>query len=345
MGISKLAAFRRQAILVLLGLVLVVGFSWSSVATSAQGASTSSPSIWAPVLHQGGAYAVLPADIPTFVGAGLTLALTNKIPASPSVDPSHGKVRYIDPRADSYLYQYLAKYHCSRSVAPCPISAGDQQAFLGAFQQELVRQHNNPSVVGYYILDDYLGNIPGLLAQVHNLIAVDNQTLAAPRPTICGFGGTLDFNKPGLAPGTYELDTASLKHFNDLELLNFTPKACDMVTLYIYALNHRAPTSDFSMKLVMPLMLTDLRAHGWDPAQTPLLGTPQTWAGIPPTAAQVRLQTSAFCSFGAQSIIAFTWHNFMATGPNASPELANDAGMRAGLSQGMQDCQHIWSAG
>ena len=188
MGISKLAAFRRQAMLVLLGLVLIAGLSSSSAATSAHGAITSSPGIWSPVLHQGGAYAVFPEDIPTFVGAGLTLALTNKIPASPGVDPSHGTVRYIDPRADSYLYQYVAKYHCSRSVAPCLISAADQQAFLAAFQKELVKQHNNPSVVGYYILDDYLGNIPGLLAQVHSLIAADNQSLAAPRPTICGFG-------------------------------------------------------------------------------------------------------------------------------------------------------------
>jgi hypothetical protein len=97
------------------------------------------------------------------------------------------------------------------------------------------------------------------------------------------------------------------------------------------------------MRWTMPEMLAELRLRGWDPATTPLIGSPQAWEGVPPSAAQIREQTAAFCAYGAQSIIAFTWRNFPPTGPKAEPELANSPSMRAGLSEGMQDCRQIWS--
>lgn len=329
----------------LFGLLLLVAMIAPTPAPAARAASQSPVELWPAVIHQGGAFAVLPSDLPTFTGSGLTLALTNHIPPEGTADIAGGAVRYIDPRVTNLLSQHLGKYHCGTSSAPCPISPADRQAFLDAVQRELTKQHDNPKVVGYDILDDYMGNVPRLLADVNSLIAADNQSLPVPRATICGFGGTLDYHKPGLPDGTFVRDFASLQHFEKRELLNFSPAACDMVTLYIYSLGHHAPLSDYSMSALLPVMLGDLRAHGWNQAQTPLLGSPQTWEGTPPTAAQVREQTAAFCSSGAVSIVAFSWHNFPSSGPNAEPELANSNDMRAGLSAGVQDCQQIWTAG
>jgi hypothetical protein len=76
-----------------------------------------------------------------------------------------------------------------------------------------------------------------------------------------------------------------------------------------------------------------------------LIGSPQAWEGTPPTAAQIRRQSDAFFADGAVDIIALTWHNLASTGPKALPELADRADLRSGLSEGVQDCESIWSGG
>jgi hypothetical protein len=295
---------------------------------------------WPLVEHQGGAYAAYQSDLPLFEQTGLTLDLTNHIS-----DPGDGVVRYIDPRAVNLEWLYFGKYRCNFQPAPCPVSQADEQNFLTAFQAELDKQHDNPAVVGYYIIDDYLGNISGVLQKVHAMVQADNGTETYPRPTICGFGGSLDYHDRNAPPGRYEKEYASLSHFSKLELQNFSPSGCDMVDLYIYSLSHRAPVSDYSMAWTMPAMEAAMAQHGWSSAATPLIGSPQAWEGTPPTAAQIRRQSDAFCADGAVDIIAFTWDNFASTGPRAEPELANSPSMRAGLSGGVQDCQSIWSGG
>jgi hypothetical protein len=245
---------------------------------------------WPLIAHQGGAYAAFQADLPAFEQSGLTLDITNKI-----TNPGDGVVRYIDPRAVNLEWLYFGKYHCYATRNPCAVSDADKQAFFNAFQAELNKQHGNPSVVGYYILDDYVGNIPDVLQKLHDMIALDNATAANIRPTVCGFGGNLDFHAKNLLPGVYEREYASLARFSKLELLNFRSTACDVVDLYIYSLSHRSPVSDYSMHWTMPAMLSALRQHGWNSALTPLIGSPQTWEGVPPTAQQVRTQTAAFC--------------------------------------------------
>jgi hypothetical protein len=293
---------------------------------------------WPLVLRQGGAYAVFPSQTKQFERTGLRLALTNHIQR-----PGDGVIHYVDPRIVNLEAYYFGKYRCNHSPDPCPISTADQQAFLAAVAAELRKQRHNRSVVAYYVLDDYRGNIASVLAQVHAMVAAANRTLAHPRPTICGFGASLDFTPKNKPPGQYAKEYASLGHFTKLELLNFTPATCDMVQFYIYSFAHHAPVSDYSMQWTMPEMLAELRLRGWNPATTPVIGAPQAWEGVPPTAAQVRQQTAAFCAYGAQAIIAFTWRNFPPTGPKAQPELANSPDMRAGLSQGMRDCRRTWS--
>jgi hypothetical protein len=229
---------------------------------------------WPLVEHRGGAYAAFASDLPLFEQTGLTLDLTNHIS-----DPSDGVVRYIDPRAVNLEWQYFGKYRCNFQPAACPVSQTDEQNFLTAFQAELDKQHDNPAVVGYYVIDDYLGNISGVLQKVHAMVQADTRTEAYPRPTICGFGGSVDYQDRNAPAGRYEKEYASLSHFSKLELQKFSPGACDMVDLYIYSLSHRAPVSDYSMAWTMPAMEAALAQHGWSSAATPLIGSPQAWGG------------------------------------------------------------------
>lgn len=321
---------------------VVVVASWSS------GGSSEVP--WGDVLHQGGAYQLTGSGTAAFTATGLTLALTNNgtVPSGYSLVgdgvrfPENDGVRYVDPDPMFFVSDYvLAKYpQCVAVTTPCPISAADRDYMLSQVRRILAYDQAQPSVVAYYILDDYPGNIVGLLEQVHALVAASNRALATPRPTVCGFGATLDY-RPGpgqpFIPATFER-----QKFENVELLNFSPKACDIVTLGVYARDGE-PDSDFAMKSLMPFMLSALRRHGWDPAREPLFGTPMAWGATPPTESQLREQTGAFCGAGAESIIAFTWANFSPLG--SVSELSNDASLRAGLVEGLKDCRTIWDGG
>lgn len=314
-----------------------IAVAWARIA-AATGVSVASPDRWPLIQHQGGAFAVRFGETAAFERTGLTLDITNQIS-----DPGDGRVRYLDARAGNLEERYFGRYRCNFTPTPCPVAHADEQAFLAAFQKELTKQHGNRSVVGWYILDDYPGNISRILQKVHAMVAADNATEPNPRATVCGFGGSLDYHDRHAPAGTYEKEFASLSHFARLELQNFSPRACDLVDLYVYSLSHRAPTSDYSMAWTLPAMIAGLREHGWNPATTPLIGSPQAWEGTPPTAAQIAAQTTAFCAYGAQSIIAFAWHNFPSSGPLAEPELADSADMRRGLVTGVQACRRIWA--
>lgn len=306
---------------------------------------------WSQLLHQGGAYQLTYSGTSAFRAIGLTLSITNDgaVPPVPSGYEQAGKgtrfpegngVRYIDPDPMFFVSDYvLAKYPSCRAVTtPCPISAADREYMLDHVKKLLADDRNQPSIVGYYILDDYPGNIVGLLEQVHALIAASNRTLSNPRPTVCGFGATLDFRS---APGQpYMPATLERNQYENVELLNFSPKACDIVTLGVYARDGE-PDSDFSMTNLMPFLLGALRRHGWDPSREPLFGTPMAWGSVAPTEGQLRTQVAAFCNAGAQSIVAFTWENFLP--PEQLRELANDAKLRTGLVEGLKSCQSFWN--
>lgn len=307
---------------------------------------------WSGLLYQGGAYQLTYSGTSAFRATGLTLSITNDGSVPPVASgyeqvgdtrfPVGNGVGYIDPDPMFFVSDYvLAKYPgCIAVTTPCPISAADRAYVLDHVKKLLAADRDQPSIVGYYILDDYPGNIVGLLDQVHALVAASNRGLATPRPTVCGFGATLDFRSaPGqpFTPATFER-----QKYENVELLNFSPKACDIVTLGVYARDGE-PDSDFSMKSLMPFLLGALRRHGWDPAREPLFGTPMAWGSVAPTESQLRTQTAAFCDAGAQSIIAFTWENFPPAGDLR--ELANDADLRAGLVEGLKDCRAVWDRG
>ncbi|GEM_PF-4292046 len=347
MRAAATSATRRTRIRILLSLTFVVAgiavvASWSSGSTP--------PARWAGVLHQGGAYQLTGPGTAAFRATGLTLSITNNasVPPVPSgyaqaesgtLFPKGNGVRYIDPDPMFFVSDYvLAKYpSCITVTTPCPISAADRTYMLDHVRELLANDRDQASVAGYYILDDYPGNIVSLLEQVRSLVAASNRGLATPRPTVCGFGATLDYRAaPG---GPYVPATLERNKFRNVELLNFSPRACDLVTLGVYARDGE-PDSDFSMKNLMPFMLDALRARGWNPSNEPLLGTPMAWGTNPPTSGQLQTETAAFCRAGAQSIVAFTWANFPPSG--SIKELDNDADLRSGLVGGLTTCEGMW---
>jgi len=276
---------------------------------------------------RGGAYAVLPKDVQAFLATpGMSLDLTARVE-----DPAPPGIVYLDAKPLKIWRPYAQHLHCKQSVSACPISAANQSTILAAVKARAQAAAANPAVVGFYVLDDYIGNVLPLLEQIDRVLS----TYAPGKPVVCGFGGTLDFAAPR---GGYQRDFASLAQYERRELLNYSPRACDGVDLYLYSLGKHAPSSDYSMTRVLPVMLGALRARGWDSSL--LIGAPQAWEGVPPSAAQLEQQTAAFCKAGATAITAFTWDNFS----DGEPELANSPQLRAGLSAGVKDCQSIWDS-
>jgi hypothetical protein len=90
-------------------------------------------------------------------------------------------------------------------------------------------------------------------------------------------------------------------------------------------------------------MRDQLRQRGWDPAQQPLIGIPQSFRlpdGAVPTDASVASQTAAYCAGGASAILFYAWNDSLG-GPKA--ELFNAPGLRSGAASGLASCRAVWS--
>jgi hypothetical protein len=300
---------------VALAILLVVSLATRTTRTVVQ--QTVAPPR-ASIAHRVGAYAVKPADLPLFAATGLTLAQT----LNPGVTPPAG-VAYDDARVVGTWRDPILAYHCRALATTCPVPASVQAGILAREETILTEDAHNPHVAAVYALDDYVGNVAGLLEDIHTIARADGL------PVVCGFGATLDYDKGA----GYEHAYTSLQHFTARELLNVG--GCDYAQLYLYAFGNLTATSDFQMTWLLPAMRADLRAAGFTGA---LIGAPQAWGANPPTGAQLAEQTAAFCEAGAVSVVAFTWHNF----PTTTPELADSAGLRKGLADGLQKCKAIW---
>lgn len=255
----------------------------------------------------------------------------------------------IDPYPEMLIHSY-----CQPST--CQISDSNEAIILSAIQSHLATASADNNVVAYWILDDYPGSdISPLLQKVHNLIAAanDGPTSAFPRPAICGLSANLlpitDNQVTDGDPYLKEFQTA---------LVNFRPSYCDIIAIYSYAVNTATESSaaigsnsanyDWSMTYLLPEVFRELGARGWDPAEEPVVGIPMSFGGystyVAPTEAELVTQMTAFCKAGAVALLPYTWHNdYARDNPMASfVEPFNSAYMRAGLAEGMKQCQDYW---
>jgi hypothetical protein len=214
---------------------------------------------------------------------------------------------------------------------------GERIVFSRYTRQMYERAHRWDSVVAYWVLDDYPGDVRPALELIHRLVQEDTRTGRAARPTICGFGGNLDNTAQSVEESRAAFDAA---------VVNFTPLGCDAVALYPYAAIGQTDQDgiDWGMSDLLPYMLNELRTRGWDPNLQPLIGIPQTFAlaqNIAPGESSVATQTAAYCRAGAHTILFYAWDDSFA---RPKIELFNSPELRSGAEAGLSSCRATWSA-
>jgi len=276
------------------------------------------------------------AEVAQAADLGLRLAVNGYV----------GRDNPVEESAVDHDLSLVDTYPSGRIEAACGEAIRDQTCSLG--QEELdtierqVRSHlqvtrKDDSVVAYWALDDYPGDVRPAIELIHRLVQEDTLSGRVARPTVCGFGGDLDNAHQTAAESRAAFEAA---------LTNFTPAGCDAVALYPYARAVRAQQDDgvdWSMADLLPHMLDRLRERGWDPAQQPLIGVPQTFRvadGAVLSDASVAAQTVAYCAGGASVILFYAWNDSF-SGPKA--ELFNTPALRSGAAAGLTTCRAIWS--
>ena len=301
---------------------------------------------WSMLWHRAGAFdvgtaghdlAAMQAEVAQATDLGLRLAVNGYV----------GRDSPVEETAVDHDLSLVDTYPWGRIAAACGAAARDQtcqlsQDQLGTIERQ-VRSHlqvtrKDDSVVAYWVLDDNPGDVRPAIELIHRLVQEDTLSGRVARPTICGFGGDLDSSQQSLADSRAAFDAA---------LSNFTPLGCDAVALYPYARGQVAADLDtgvdWAMTDLLPYMRDQLRQRGWDAAQQPLIGIPQTFRlpdGAVPTDASVATQTGAYCAGGASAILFYAWNDSW-SGPKA--ELFNAPGLRSGAASGLANCRAVWS--
>lgn len=236
-----------------------------------------------------------------------------------------------------------ADFLCPNGRNACEDTAAQEQQLFDWVSNYLQSIKDDPDIVAFWILDDYVISAPWVLEKIHALVAQANQTSIVQRATICGFGGTLDIDVNTTPP------VRDWAYYNG-EFSNFSPSACDFVTLYPYASGYPDVSSDrvdWAMSKLLPDMMQGLQNYGWDSSKQPLIGMPQSFSSpvtgngtmyYRPTAGQLATQVSSYCQAGAVDILTFIWRD----DPDSFDTPATDASLKQGLLQGLQSCRALW---
>ena len=264
----------------------------------------------------------------------------------------HTKV--IDGFISSYLYYY--ECHRTEELKPALVGPGqycqadahpeltDENVLLATIATHLKQVKNNPLIIGYWGLDDWVqwdaGNARPLLIKIHELV----QRYTPHRPMICGFGGSI-------AQGTGY-------GWEDWIAANFSPQGCDWVGLYIYTstlsdtIPHLSSNAyNWSMARLLPAIFSSLKERGWDITKEPLLGIGQAFGGpikntnrywVTPTAKDIETQSRSFCENGATGLAFYAWDD-SAFGPMTQTPM-NSPGIQMGIHNGISTCKVYWKA-
>jgi hypothetical protein len=258
---------------------------------------------------------------------------------------------------DGYISSYLYYYECHRThtvtppppwyTNPCAADShpelNSENALLANIAHHLQQVKNNPLIIGYWTLDDWVlwdaGSAQPLLIQIHNLI----QHYTPGRPAICGFGGSIDLH--------HEYG------WEDWVADNFSPQGCDEVGFYIYAssLPDSTPTAspgdyDWSMSQLLSAMFASLQQRGWDIAEEPLIGIGQAFGGpkahtgsywVMPGAKDIEAQSKSFCEHGATGLAFYSWDD-PTYGPTTQSPM-NNTRIDTGIQNGIAACKQYWS--
>jgi hypothetical protein len=304
---------------------------------------TGQASAWPALYGKVGAFDLqTPQEVSDMANDGFHLALVGYQGTADALAMAlvRNNVQYID----SYPWYEISTL-CQPQVLlgnSCTISSEEQQTLLDNIRVHFSIASHDSNVVGYWILDDYPGDIHDLLVSVHALLTEANKTSIVPRPAICGFGGILDW-KTNISDTVFNSNTSYFQR----SLINFDSNACDIVALYPYepASIPDANLVDWSMTNLLPQMLVALEDSGWRQDKEPLIGIPQTFGYqgilgyVAPTGKDVSLQSAAYCKAGAIAVLAYAWDDSY---QGSKVELFNSTDLVQGLQQGAHECQTLY---
>jgi hypothetical protein len=251
-------------------------------------------------------------------------------------------INYIDNQLWEFIYTQCKIQFGQETAAGakrrCDLSAADQQIILRSAKARLDKVKNDPSVAGYWILDDYpWGNLTSTLVALRQLVDQVNKETGANKPVICGIGGSLDHR------AAVNQQILPDRAYIELALQNITPAACDIVAPYFYgAATENDPTwIDWSMSKLMPWFMQRLSAQGF--AHPALLPVPQafyrgkrggTTYFVQPRPQDIAAQASTYCGSGAIALMFFTWQ-----ADDAEHSYSNDSNLREGVRQAISACR------
>jgi hypothetical protein len=317
---------------------------------------SSAIAVWPQVSGRVGSYtAESDQDIVDMDGDGLSMVLGGirgeSAAQAEAVRVANGVVE-IDAFPQMIIYGYC-QTNSNGTYTSCPISDSDQATILSEIKAHFASKAGDSNVVAYWILDDYPGaDISALLQKVHDLLAEANNDPSSvfPRPAMCGIGAMV-------LPVTDTQFTPTDPYWKGFQraLTNFRPGYCDIVSLYAYAYNITTgpndPTLyDWSMAYVLPEAFKELAALGWNPSTEPFVALPQAFGYdgyVTPTEADIVTQMTAYCKAGAVALLPYSWHDGFGQKNPGVPftEPTNSAYMRAGLAEGLKQCQSYWPKG
>ena len=211
----------------------------------------------------------------------------------------------------------------------------------------------DPYVVGFWILDDYPGDVHHTLELIKR--AIVEAPAPFPRATLCGFGGRALSSRATLTDQFSDNFSAF-----DRIIVNFSPKACDIVMYYQYARfengNSDPNLTDWKMETLLPHLLTKTKEvglsndPGWN-ANNLIWGALADSFGntsaevtrgyLRPRYQDMLVQAESYCKAGATILLFSTWNDSQG---NSWWEISNDPELRRGAKDGAALCRRYWNS-
>lgn len=299
--------------------------------------------------HQAGVYALGdPSDVPIARRAINLRLVVGRFDATDSplmaaIDKAG--VALVDREPQRMLYAAM----CPSGPTSCaPLAPAAFEELRREIRDHVAQAWRDPQVAAFYLVDDYWISMRQELSQ----IAADIRRIAPEAPLMCALNTELvTSTRNGGQFSSRAIDSS---------LQNFSRAWCTAVLVYAYSPSSAVPISgmvDWSMQATMPPTLAAMRSAGWDPKRIPLIGTPQAFNVAPRTGTRargpmapqyrsittsetLRVQTTAFCAYGASSIIGYAWDD----GSQGTVQmLATAPALRAGFNAGIDNCRHMWA--
>jgi hypothetical protein len=364
-GRRKVWLLKRVSLIALVTIVLIVFWSviWTSgrsVAPNAspllQGVTAPSPvplavpSIYTGVYHRGGSEHIqTAAEVVSAVSQGMTLSMNyGPVTGTLATQMTISGMKYLDRRIADFIYN-ACNFPAPRRT--CSLSTAQESAVMDQVNRYLSENGNDPLIAGYYIIDDFPGNVSHLLELITTAVHAATPT----KPTVCAFASSLDFWFTDDHTGRPATAHAAL----DQAIVNYTPSGCDLVDFYSYGVPINATGSvacangshmpdatkvDWSGRYMWPYVKSLLLARGWDPASG-FIVTSQTFDTIEcdyarPTPANITTQTASACAAGAIATLSYINDDFV----NNGHDLHGRPDWQIGYQGGNQQCQTIWGS-